>query len=150
MIDRPPQFQNNLIYSPNDTQRDMVPNRKPVFSPDLKSQTMPGTKSLHLYNTLLFVFNAVQIGLYASQAVNAACSQRNFCSKISWQYFLRVHGCLHIHHYGSNYSLDLHATSKRIHFCYSLHNRRSRREDRCRDCSISDDPEPCRILLCYE
>ena len=72
-----PQFRNNQFYSPDDTQRDMTLNKKPAFSPDNKSQKIPGTKSLHLYNTLLFVFNAAQIGLYASQAVNVACPQRN-------------------------------------------------------------------------
>ena len=35
---------------------------------------VPGTKSFHLYNTMLFVFIGVQVGLYAVQGVQSKCS----------------------------------------------------------------------------
>ena len=43
-----------------------------------KSVRIPGTKSLHLYNTLLLIFSVIQLALYVLQGITSQCSQRNY------------------------------------------------------------------------
>jgi hypothetical protein len=54
------------------------PQLNPVHSGSYSGLSVPGAKSFHVYNTLLFIFTAIQLGLYAIQGVNAQCSQCNF------------------------------------------------------------------------
>jgi len=80
---------NNSLYptSPfdqsNTTQRPIKTNRQEPFVGSSSDFTVPGTKSLHLFNTLLLVFTAVQVGLYMAQGISAKCSQRTFLSLIN-------------------------------------------------------------------
>ncbi len=69
--------QNNFTPSPDETDRSNRPlGQSPLVTYTAKS--VPGTKSFHIYNTLLFVFISIQVALYATQGVMSQCSQRNF------------------------------------------------------------------------
>jgi len=48
---------------------------------DTDRSKIPGTKSFHLYNTLLFIFSLFQVVLFAIQGVNSPCSGRKLFIK---------------------------------------------------------------------
>jgi hypothetical protein len=43
-----------------------------------QSVKIPGTKSLHLYNTLLMTLSVIQLALYVIQGITSQCSQRKY------------------------------------------------------------------------
>lgn len=58
---------------PDETQRPMQAQPKPPIVNSSQPVVIPGSKSLHLFNTLLLIFSAIQLGLYTLQGVTSQC-----------------------------------------------------------------------------
>ena len=69
--------QNNKFANTYEDKDSARPHLNPAPSGSYSGLSVPGAKSFHVYNTLLFIFTAIQLGLYATQGVNAQCSQCN-------------------------------------------------------------------------
>lgn len=65
MYAKSPQFSNRPIQMPDDTQRAMRNNNQQVYDNNTNKIFVPGSKSLHIFNSIFFIFSLVQVILYA-------------------------------------------------------------------------------------
>lgn len=74
------QYIKNYNNPVDDTDRSGYATGKNPFE-NSRGIKIPGTKSFHLYNTLLFIFSLFQVVLFAIQGVNSPCSGRKLFIK---------------------------------------------------------------------
>jgi len=149
MYGKSTQYQNGPIQSPNETQRSMQSNRRAPLIANSSNVSIPGTKSFHIYNTLLFIFTAIQVALYAIQGINSPCSQ---CKKYFYYFskldILWLYGCVHLHIIDTNYFTYLYSLSKRLYVCYPLHGVSTYWKSWCCYYNFCSYSKPYWVLLC--